>query len=83
MVLSVVRHVISEPNAVQDTISKPCLYGVLLSLLCFSGPDPLRFLCVALRIEISTRCVFCVAGRISIGFFVLTKLSMKTESKHV
>ena len=33
-----------------------------------SGPDPLRFLRVALRIEISTRCVFCVAGRIFIGF---------------
>ena len=29
-----------------------------------SGPDPLRVLRVALRIEISTRCVFCVAGRI-------------------
>ena len=52
-----------------------------------SGPDPPRFLRVALHIEISTRCVFCVAGRIFIGFLSLpicsTKLSVKTESKHV
>ena len=53
-----------------------CSYLFLILSLCrrLSGPDPLRFLCVALRIEISTRCVFCVAGRIFIGFFVLTKL---------
>ena len=39
-----------------------------------SGPDPLRFLHVALRIEISTRCVFCVAGRIFIGVSSLPNL---------
>ena len=39
-----------------------------------SGPDPPRFLRVALRIEISTRCVFCVAGRIFIGFLSLPNL---------
>ena len=42
-----------------------------------SGPDPLRFLRVALRIEISTRCVFCVAGRIFIGFLSLPNLVLK------
>ena len=42
-----------------------------------SGPNPLRFLRVALRIEISTRCVFCVAGRISIGFLSLPNLVLK------
>ena len=42
-----------------------------------SGLDPLRFLRVALRIEISTRCVFCVAGRISIGFLSLPNLVLK------
>ena len=41
------------------------------------GPDPLRFLRVALRIEISTRCVFCVAGRIFIGFLSLPNLVLK------
>ena len=39
-----------------------------------SGLDPLRFLRVALHIEISTRCVFCVAGRIFIGFLSLPNL---------
>ena len=42
-----------------------------------SGPDRLRFLRVALRIEISTRCVFCVAGRIFIGFLSLPNLVLK------
>ena len=42
-----------------------------------SGPDPLRFLRVALRIEISTRCVFCVAGRIFIGFLSLPNSVLK------
>ena len=42
-----------------------------------SGPDPLRFLRVALHIEISTRCVFCVAGRIFMGFLSLPNLVLK------
>ena len=42
-----------------------------------SGPDPLRFLRVALRIEIPTRCIFCVAGRIFIGFLSLPNLVLK------
>ena len=42
-----------------------------------SGPDPLHFLRVALRIEISIRCVFCVAGRIFIGFLSLPNLVLK------
>ena len=42
-----------------------------------SGPDRLRFLRVALRIEISTRCVFCVAGRTFIGFLSLPNLVLK------
>ena len=43
----------------------------------YSGPDPLRFLRVALRIEISTRCVFCVVGRIFMVFFSLPNLVLK------
>ena len=42
-----------------------------------SGPDLLCFLRVALHIEISTRCVFCVAGRIFIGFLSLPNFVLK------
>ena len=72
---------------------KPCFLFLSISLssslslslsfscslcLSLSGPDPLRFLRVALRIEISTRCVFCVAaGRIFIGFLSLPNLALK------
>ena len=42
-----------------------------------SGPDPLRSLRVALRIEISTRCVFCVAGQIFIVLLSLPNLVLK------
>ena len=51
--------------------------GMPWTLGGLSGPDPLRFLRVALRIEISTRCVFCVAGRIFIGFLSLPNLVLK------
>ena len=46
-------------------------------VILLSGPDPLRFLRIALRIEILTRCVFCVAGRIFIGFVSLPNLVLK------
>ena len=48
--------------------------------LLLSGPDPLRLLRVALRIEISTRCVFCVAGRIFIGFLAYGGLNPRFET---
>ena len=51
--------------------------GRNLRILKLSGPDPLRFLRVALRIEFLTRCVFCVAGRIFIGFLSLPNLVLK------
>ena len=55
-------------RVVRDNVPKVIWSGGTSQLLSLSGPDPLRFLRVALRIEISTRCVFCVAGRIFIGF---------------
>ena len=51
-----------------QTVS-PSLLGSILGSSDLSGLDPLRFLRVALRIEISTRCEFCVVGRIFFGFF--------------